>query len=368
MCYSAGMDSLSLHEFHHGLGARFAEANGLEVVANYGDLLAEHAALRTTAGILDLSFRGRLCLTGADRQAFLHGQVTNDVKTLQPGTGCYAALITAKGKMQSDLNIWCLTDELLLDFEPGLSAAVTRRLDKYVIAADVQIVDAAPHYGLLSAQGPKAAEAMRLLGLPWEIPVKPAGFSTLTDATLGQLYLMNQPRTGGDGFDVFVPTPSLGAVADQLITAAHSLGGRACGWDTLELARIEAGIPRYGADMDETNLPPEAGLEARAISYAKGCYIGQEVLARIRTYGQVSKSLRGLILDAGLQKLPTKGTPLSMGGKEIGFITSATFSPTLQASIALGYVRREANQIGNAVTVRTAEGERPARIVELPFH
>ncbi len=362
------MSSLSLHEFHHGLGARFVEVNGAEVVAGYGDALGEHTALRETAGVLDLSFRGRLCVTGADRQTFLHGQVTNDVKALQPATGCYAALITAKGKMQSDLNIWCLADELLLDFEPGLSKAVAQRLDKYIIAADVQIVDAAPDYGLLSVQGPKAEAVVRLLALPWEISAKPASFTTATDATLGQLYLMQQPRTSAAGFDVFVPTAALGAVADKLIAAAKSLGGRACGWDALELARIEAGIPRYGADMDENNLPPEAGLDARAISYTKGCYIGQEVLARIRTYGQVAKALRGLRLADDLKTLPTKGDKLFKAGKEIGFITSAVYSPTFQTNLALGYVRREANQIGTALTLRTVEdGESNAKIVELPF-
>ena len=118
---------------------------------------------------------------------------------------------------------------------------------------------------------------------------------------------------------------------------------------------------------DETNLPPEAGLEGRAISYAKGCYIGQEVLARIRTYGQVAKSLRGLRLADYIKKFPAKGDPLFQSGKQVGFITSAIFSPTLKANIALGYVRREANQIGNALTLRTAGGESSAKIVELPF-
>src|SRR6266704_2031410 len=130
------MTKLALHEFHEGLGARFSEMNGQEVVADYRETLAEHAALRESGGVLDLSFRGRLCLTGADRVRFLHGQVTNNIKDLEAGQGCYAALTTAKGKMQSDLNIYCLREELLLDFEPGLTVSVTDRLDKYIIADD----------------------------------------------------------------------------------------------------------------------------------------------------------------------------------------------------------------------------------------
>ncbi len=142
-----------LHEFHNGLNARFTVLNGAEVVNDYGDRLAEHAALRETAGVIDLSFRSRICLTGTDRIRFLHGQVTNDVKKLRNGEGCYAAITNAKGKMESDLNIFALADELLLDFEPGLTGEISARLEKFIVADDVQIVDAAPHYGLLSVQG-----------------------------------------------------------------------------------------------------------------------------------------------------------------------------------------------------------------------
>ena len=148
--------SLSLHEFHHGLGARFAELDGAEIVADYGDWLAEHKSLCEAAGIIDLSFRSRLCLVGADRARFLHGQVTNDVKKLCAGEGCYAAITTAKGKMESDLNIFALADELFLDFEPGLTEKISQRLEKFIVADDVQIVDVLPHYGLLSVHGPKA--------------------------------------------------------------------------------------------------------------------------------------------------------------------------------------------------------------------
>src|SRR6266850_2862139 len=135
---------LPLHELHESFGARFTTVNGAEVVADYGDSPAEHTALRQSAGVLDLSFRSRICLTGADRVRFLHGQVTNDVNRLAVGEGCYAALVTAKGRIQSDLNIYRLQDELLLDFEPGLTQTVSQRLEKYVISEDVQVVDVRP--------------------------------------------------------------------------------------------------------------------------------------------------------------------------------------------------------------------------------
>jgi len=401
---------LALHELHQQLGAHFIDVNAAEAVAHYGDAAAEHDALRSSVGVLDLGCRSRLCVTGADRVKFLHGQVTNDVQRLRVGESCYAALVNAKGKMHSDLIIYRLADELLLDFEPGYSAAVAERLEKYVITEDVQVLDAAPHYGLLSVQGPRAAEAVTALGLDWQLPEKPLSFSAHQDPTLGQLYLTqnsrvgsslvgrdsvepsnerseasaasisatnanpdaradsvgnqgsteSRPTSGGQagGFDLFVPTAALGAVFDKLVAAAKSLGGRACGWDALETARIEAGIPRFGQDMDETNLPPEAGIESRAISYSKGCYIGQEVIARIRTYGQVAKSLRGLRLPAGLDPLPAKGDKLFADGKEVGHLTSVI------PGFALGYVRKEHNAPGTVLTLRTAGGDCVVTVAE----
>jgi folate-binding protein YgfZ len=384
------MNPLMLHEFHHGLSAKFSDLNGTEIVNDYGDWLAEHAALRESAGVIDLSFRSRICLTGADRVRFLHGQVTNDVKKLRVGEGCYSAITTNKGKMESDLNIFALADELLLDFEPGLTEKISARLEKFIVADDVQIVDAAPHYGLLNVQGPHAAEVVRALNLFPEIPTQQLGSIKISDATLGEIYLINHTRldvcrSRGDetqikeklesphvvsynlGFDLFVPNNSLGAVADKLIAAAKQVGGRACGWTAFETARIEAGIPRFGADMDETNIPLECGIESRAIVYNKGCYIGQEVINRIHSIGHVNKELRALRLADDLKNLPPRGDKLFFNGKEVGYVTSAVKSPALNANIALGYVRREANQIGNELTLRTAAGESPVKIVELPF-
>lgn len=361
------MSSLALVEFHEGLNGRFTEVSGQQVVNDYGDLLAEHAALRETAGALDLSFRSRICLTGADRVRFLNGQVTNNVKDLRAGQGCYAALVTAKGKLQSDLNIYSLPNELLLDFEPSLTESIAQRLDKYIIADDVQVVDAGPPYGLLTVQGPKSEAAVRSLGLATDLPAKPFNFITINDVTLGEIYLMNQPRLGTSGFDLFVPVASLGAVMDKLIAAVKQIGGRACGWQALEMARIEAGIPRFGADMDETNLAPETDIESRAISYSKGCYIGQEVIARIRTYGQVAKALRGLRLADNLPELPKHGDKLFHNEKEVGYLTSVLASPSLKANIALGYVRKEANEIGTELKLRQGGGDSVVKIVALPF-
>lgn len=361
--FSRRVNLLLLHEFHYALGARFSELNGQEIVADYGDDLAEHRAIRESAGVLDFSFRSRICLTGNDRVRFLHGQITNDVKKLQAGEGCYAAITTAKGRMESDLNVFNLPDELLLDFEPGLTEKISGRLEKFIVADDVQIVDVAPHYGLLTVQGPKAADVVRMIGLSENLPAKEYAIAKIADETLGEIYVAALRRLSARGFDIFIPNQSLGAVADKLIAAAKSVGGRLCGWTAFETARVESGVPRFGADMDESNLPMEC-IEDRAVSFGKGCYIGQEVLNRIHAIGHVTKELRALRLADDLAKLPNKGDKLFHDGKEIGYITSAIKSPSLGRNIALGYVRREANKIGTELTLQTPDGASPVKIVD----
>lgn len=367
LCQCRAMTTLVLHEFHQTLGARFREAGGEEVVADYGDPGAEHQALQLSAGVIDLSNRGRLVLLGADRQKLLNGQVTNNVRDLRPGQGCYAFLVNAKARILADLNIYALPDELLLDLEPGVASTLVPRLERFIVTEDVRIVDAAPHYGLLSIQGPRADRVIDDLELaPHPLP-EPFQIASIKDPTAGDLYLARQDRTGARGFDLFVPTAALAAVADRLIAASRARGGRACGWEALEVARVEAGIPRYGADLDETNLAPEAGLDDRAISYNKGCYSGQEVIARIRTYGQVARALRGLELSVPPGSLPARGTRLFRDGKEVGTVTTAAWSPRRQQAIALGYVRRECNLPGTELRLGAPDAEARAVIAPLPF-
>ena len=329
------------------------------------DLELHYGYLRKTAGVLDVSSRSRVCITGSDGQRFINGQVTNNVKDLKVGQGCYAALVTAKGKLQSDLFVYRLRDELLLDFEPGLTAAVMERLERFVIADDVQVVDVSALYGMFTVQGPRSAEVTRAAGL--EAPSAPLTWTSLADETTGEVYCMNNARGTVAGFDVFVPAAQVDAMKERLIEAARKVEGGASSMEALEVARIEAGIPRFGVDMDETNLASEAGIEARAISYNKGCYIGQEVISRIRAFGQVSKSLRGLRLPVEMAELPQKGQKLFWEGKEVGYVTSACRSLALQANIALGYVRREHNAAGTEIMLGGADSSWKAVVCDLPF-
>jgi len=361
------MTRLTLHAFHEQLSGQWTAVNGAETIAHYGDFLAEHAACYETAAVLDLSFRSRLCLTGSDRMRFLHGQVTNDVKSLQPGEGCYAALTTAKGKMQADLNIYCLKEEVLLDSEPGLTSIIAERLERYIVADDVQVVEVGSSYGLLSVQGPQAAKIVSELGLCAGLPKQAFSVEASDRPELGEIYLINQPRLGSVGYDLFVPIATIGVVAERLSHIARSSGARWAGWAAFETARIEMGIPRFGIDMDESHFPQECGIEARAVSYTKGCYIGQETLNRIHTMGHVNRLLRGLRLESETINLPPKGAKLFHLNKEVGYVTSAAESPKF-GKVALGYVRKEASQTGNELALETPSGRSHARVAALPFN
>jgi folate-binding protein YgfZ len=310
---------------------------------------SDYRALTEGAAFIDLSSRGRLCLIGADRQQFLNGQVTNNVKTLKVGQGCYAALANNKGRMAADLNIFILQDEILLDFEPGLADAVKTRLEKFIIADDVEVVDASG-YRLLCLSGPRVSEIAQTIGLP-----TPAFFNIEHHGAPNADYVASTPRFGTTALDIFSPGP-----LDELKGRLLQAGVPEVNPESVEALRIENGVPRFGIDMDENTLVPEA-IE-QAISYNKGCYIGQEVIARIRTYGQVAKALRGLRFEKGAP-LPKRGDKILNDGKEVGAITSGVFSPRLQRAIALGYVRKECNQIGTRLTVN----ELPVEIVPIPF-
>jgi folate-binding protein YgfZ len=200
-----------------------------------------------------------------------------------------------------------------------------------------------------------------------DFPEQALAFVKADDTALGEIYLMNQPRLGTTGFDLFVPTAGLAELAKRLAGCARAVGGRPVGWEAFETARIESGIPRFGVDMDETNFPQECGIESRAVSYTKGCYIGQEVLNRIHTLGHVNKELRGLRLADELATLPDKGDKLFQAGREIGRITGAVHSPRMNGKIALAMLRKEACAVGSELVLKTARGESRARVAELPF-
>ena len=352
-------DFLSKH------GAEFGELSGIKVVQNYGNLFSEHRYLTHTVALVDLTSRGAMAALGDDRVKYINGQVTNEVMRLRPGQGCYAALVNVRAKMQSDLNIYRLEDELILDFEPGQFEVVKTRLEKNIVSDQVELVDVSPHFGLLSLQGPRTCDLIESLGFSW--PVEPLSHIKVLTPNMGEWFLMHNSRFGSIGCDLYIPIEYLSVAAEYIFKRTVELDGGLAGWQATEISRIESGIPRFGSEMDQGTLPPEANIQDRAISYSKGCYIGQEIIARIRTYGRVNRTLVGFRFDKTLAESIVPGSLLEDdSGKVVAKVTSIANSPNL-GFLGLGLVRRTHSEIGVVLSAKVpAVGK--ATITAIPFN
>ncbi|MBI3611521.1 MAG: aminomethyl transferase family protein [Nitrospirae bacterium] len=362
------MNKFWLFEIQKTSGAVFEPSGGREMARSYGNPAAEHLAVRKKAGLIDQSHRGKLRLKGKDRTEFLHGMVTNDIKKLTSGTGLYAVFTTDKAKMLADARVYCLPDALWIDLEPEATEKIQKHLDKYTLVSDVTIENLTETQGLLSVYGPSSSEIIALLITPASPPSKEYSTTSVTPDGVSILVARNE-ITGEPGYDLYIPIDKLAVTWNRLLEIGGPHGLRPVGLDAVNSLRIEAGIARYGIDMDESNFPMEAGLEQRAISYTKGCYIGQETIARADAQGRMNKQLMGFEL-AG-ESVPKKGQyilarPESPGteGRIVGTVTSAVKSPTLGKVIAMGYLHRDFIKPGTEVSI----AGQPARVVSLPFY
>lgn len=315
-------------------------------MAMLADTLAdEHETLTSRCGLVDRSERGKLLLTGPEAKDFLQGQVSNDICGLEPGTGCYAAFLTPKGKMLGDLRVLDGGDAgLWLDTERTTLQELFNMVRRFKLGRAVELDKRTLQRGLLSLVGPEArrmaaaddlpeAEHAHRLGELADVPVR----FVVTDA----------------GVDVICDAEATDAVRAALVAA----GARPVSAEADEIARVERGRPRYGVDLDDTVIPQEAGLNERAVSFTKGCYVGQETVARLHYRGKPNRHLRGLRLSAPVES----GIELRLGEKVVGRIGSSVISP-VHGPIALALVRREASP-GDEV----AAGGATATVAELPF-
>ena len=362
--YDVKMSLDLFYDFLSKNGAEFGELTGKKVVQSYGDVIAEHHSLTEAVALIDLTSRSCMAVLGEDRVKYINGQVTNEVMGLRPGQGCYAALVNVKAKMQSDLNIYRLEDELILDFEPGLFQIVKERIEKNIVSDQVEILDVSPHFGLLSLQGPRTCDVLDSLGL--SMPDESLAHIKVSIPDMGEWFLMCNSRFGVMGCDLYIPIDYLAQAAERLFKEAINQKGGLVGWQATEIARVETGIPRFGSEMDQDTLPPEVNIQNRAISYSKGCYIGQEIIARIRTYGRVNRTLVGFRFDKELEESAVSGSLLEdESGKNIGKITSIVNSPKFGV-IGLGLVRKNHANIGKVLNAKVpAVGQ--ATVAPIPF-
>jgi folate-binding protein YgfZ len=400
------MEAGSLHRVHEALGARFGEVAGREVPRHYGDPGGEYAAARSHAAVVDRADRALVRLHGRDPVRMIQGLVSNDVAGAPEGQGVYAAMLTPKGKMIADLRVLRRPQgDVLLELDAGALPGVLEHLRRYVPPLFARFEDVTGALGVVGVYGPAAARVVGEAlgadlpeGMPEEAYVAVAGprAGGHGDAAAGgasgagrsrgngeageprrvaatgsggvgsggadrEVLVLRTLYAGVDGYDVVAPRDRLEAVWHALVEA----GARPAGHGTLEVLRIEAGRPRWGAELDGTVIPLEAGLGDRAISQSKGCYTGQEVIIRILHRGHVNWHLRGLLL--GEAPAPARGTVLVRAGetKPVGRVTSACASPAQGQTIGLGYVRREVEPPAE-LRLGGPDGA-PARVVALPF-
>lgn len=296
---------------------------------------------------VDQSDRGRLKFTGRDRQSFLQGMVTNDVAKLAPGAGCYAFMLDATGHILSDARILCRDEFLLMDVEPGMASFVAETLDKYLIMERVKITDIGEETAQFFVGGTEVSHFFETLAVPGitEWIEGHNGLIATGNSETFPAFVAVTRLIPGSGFTVYLAKED----AEGFRAYLANSGAELLAPETLEALRIEAGIPRFGVDMDSRVLAPETKQEARAISYKKGCYIGQEIVARIDARGRVNRGLTGFRLLGG--NPPEPDTAVQVEGKDVGRVTSSAISPTYGVPIALGYIRREHEEPGASVTI-----------------
>ena len=321
-----------------------------------------YEAARRSAAWIDRSDRGRVVVSGQDRAAYLQGLLTNDIAALTPGRGCYAAYLTPQGRMIADLYVYELGDLMLLTMTGDVTAAVMAKLDRCIFAEDVKlrkVTDVLNQYAVI---GPDAGKVLAgvLDGMSTDLLATLEGHGNLRAAAAGySVIVTGVTDTGAPGFDLFIEC----AQGDALLARLQTAGAVPIDAATADAVRIESGVPIFHRDMDEDTIPLEAGIEGRAISLTKGCYVGQEVIIRVlhRGHGRVARKLVGLALEG--YSAPPAGARVSSGDREIGHVTSAVMSLALRRPIALAYVQRDFVEPGTPVAV----DNRPAVVAALPF-
>lgn len=357
------MKRTPLWALHNARGARWMEYCGWEVPGLFSRLEDEYLALQEGCGLVDLSFRGKMRITGRDRRTWLHGQVTQDINGLEDGRVAYATVLTPQGKMVCDMRVFALPDELFVDVPPGTATPMPEYLDHYLIMERAEIEDLTETWATLSVQGPESRLAITTV-LGEEKTRLPLWGVTQLEFRNEPLYLARTPQCGEDGYDLMVPAGTAAALWAALCQHRAALAVHSVGWEALNVRRIEAGIPWWGEELGPNLVPLEARLD-HAISLTKGCYVGQEIIARIEARGHVNNLLAGFKVLS--DQRPERGAEITHEGKKVGTVSTVVNSLRLGVPIALGYLRRELQAPGTRVTAAVPGGSVGLEVASLPF-
>ena len=338
--------------------AELAEtADGLTAPAHYGAVAAEYQRLRQGCGLVDRLWVEHLELLGEDRARFLNGLVTGDVNALELGGGLFAFLTSAQGRILAEARIGALADSLLLELPAGCAAPIAEHLSRYLVADRVELVRR-PELRALSLVGPDAVRVAARLA-PGDPPLTDRWSQRRVERDGDELILAREERLGGPAITIRVGTEAAPALAAELLHAMEGVAAEPVGFAAAEALRVEAGFARFGPDFGAERFPQEVG-ETDALDFEKGCYLGQEVVARIHYRGKVNHRLCGLRL--GSAELPAPGSAVELEGHDVGRSGSAVLSPILEEGIALAVLHRKAER-GAAVDVAGSKAE----VVDLPF-
>lgn len=356
-----------LHSQHESLGATFEAIEDWEMPTHYGDALVEHLAVRKGVGIADLSHRGLLQVTGDDRVTWLQSIISNDILPLQTGQWLYSSFMSHKGKMLSYFRVYRFEDSLLVEDAGEVGDTTFQTFRKFLLyGTKAKMKSCNVSWGMLLVSGP---EAPQLLQQTFGVDVSTLNTHSFLNHEFNgqQLIIAKSEETGELDFKLFATADISTQVWEQVWTSGKPMGLQAFGTQARESLRIEAGIPKLGPDLNERIVPPEANLEGKAFSLTKGCYPGQEVVARMDTYGSVKRRLVGLVIDAPQDYVPETGTKVFSGDREVGWISSATHSPTLNKTIAMAFPLRDFTAPQTELTVAQDQQRYAAIVHTLPF-
>jgi aminomethyltransferase len=333
--------------------------------AHYGDMLAEYRAVREAVGVADLSHRGKVRVSGDDRVKWLQSVISNDLLSLQPGRGRYSSFLTHKGKMVTYFRCYMQPDAVMLEDMGEIGDHTYAALRKFLLyGTKAKMENCRETWGLLLVSGPKAPAVMKAAFGTDVDELEPVNF--IPAGIGGQTALViRTEETGERDFEILLPADGLVAAWERLMQAGAPHGVAPVGSQARETLRMEAGIAKAGPDLNEEIVPPEANLEEKAFCLSKGCYPGQEVVARMDTYGTVRRHLVGLVVKGSV--VPPKGAKLFSGSRQVGWVSSATLSPEFKAPIAFGFPLRDFSSAGTTLSIEM-DGIRTEAIVQpLPF-
>lgn len=341
-----------------GLGSAVGDYCGATTAARFGDPQEELAALRAGCGVYDLGFRAKISASGGDRVRWLNGMVTNNVRDLAAGHGVYAFLLNPQGHILGDLYAYNRGESILIDTDRAQVEKVLATFDHYIIMDDVEIKDSSEEITALGLSGPNSLDVLRKaeVEIPALQPLQLHDVKCDCDCGCLNCTIVRSDHPSGESYEIWLAPQFVKPLWDALL----KVGATATGAEALELHRILSGIPRYGIDIRERDLPQETE-QARALNFSKGCYIGQEIVERIRSRGAVHRKFSGFLADTPV----APGSKIVVGEKEVGEITSATLTRLANhdRNVALGYIRREVGVPGREVRIGTAV----ARVVALPL-